>query len=454
MDQKANSEFLNSGMTGLFWKYALLALAGMMFSCLAVIIDGYIMGNGVGEMALAGIAVVINLMYFGMGVSMMLGVGASTLAGIKLGEGDDEGARDVYGSIIIFTIIATVIVSAVALIFIDPLLRFLGATDAVLPYAKSYAVFFFCFFPLCILGQVAYYFCRMAERPRAAAAIFIAAGLAAIVGEYFLVFHLNWGTAASAFSFVMGIAGTVFLLPYVQKVDNPFRLTRKNLKINMGYIGESVKIGLPMFLIQICPAITTVVINRQLMVYGGTDLHLSAFGIFNAYIVYVMNGMASSFATGMQPIASVNYGANRYDRLKKLIKVGIIQSFIVLLVVQIIVYAAARPIVGFFSGPVPELIDITVDAMRVFIVLYALGNISTLVGGYYIGVGKTALAIINSTTRVLIFAVPLLFIIPRFFGLEGVWMAQPVADVFACIIAIICIVIEYKKLSRSEATLN
>lgn len=447
---EGDSEFLNSPMTKLFWKYALLALVGMMFSCLAVILDGFFMGNGVGPMALAAIAVAVTMMYFGMGLSQMLGIGASTLAGIKLGDGDEEGARDVYGTSILFTIILTVIISALCLIFMKPLLYFLGSTDEVYPYALDYARVFFIMFPACMLGQIAYYFCRLAERPKAAAVFFVAGGLGAIVVEYILVFKLGFGTAASAWDFVIGIAATIFLIPYLQMTKNKFKLNRRNLKLNFSYVWETIKIGFPMFLFNLCPLITTVIINKQIIAQGGTDLHLAAFGIFNAYVVYVMNAMASSFTVGLQPIASVNYGAKAFSRVRSLIKVSIPQSFVVLLIVEVLVMIFAKPIVAFFAGGYGELTDITTGAMRINILLFAFGSVATLVGGYFIGIEKNGLAILNSTTRVLIFAVPLLFILPSIMGLTGVWAAQPFADACACVLAVICIVHEYRQLGKKE----
>lgn len=453
LHEASSSEFLTKGMTGLFWKYALLALVGTIFSNIAVILDGYFMGNGVGQMALAGIAVVISLMYLCMATFNMIGVGASTLAGIKIGAGDEEGAKEVYGSTLVFTTLITVIFSILALIFCNPILRFLGATDTVLPYARDYALIFFVFFPLCILGQVAYFFCRVAGRPRPAAIVFTLAGVAAMIVEYVLVFHCHWGTSASAVDFVIGIAGTAPLLLYLQKQKTVFALGKKHLRIHKQYTWETLKIGFPMFLFNFCPLITTVIINRQLITYGGSDLHLAAFGIFNAYIVYVLNGITNAFAAGMQPIASVNLGAKKYGRLRSVIKVGVVQSFVVLLVLQIIVYVFARPFVGFFAGGSAELVGITVEAMRFFIIVYAFGNVATLVGGYYISVEKNLLALVNSTTRVLIFAVPMLFVIPRFLGLNGVWLAQPFADVLACVVAVICIAHELKTLRNKEIAL-
>ena len=445
-----DSELLTKPMTGLFWKYSVLALVGILFSCLAVILDGFFMGNGVGSMALAAIAVAVIFMYFAMGLSMMLGIGGTTVAGIKLGDGDEEGARDVYGTILVFGLIVSVVVGVLCMIFMKPLLTLLGATPDVYPYAADYAKVFFAMIPACVLGQIAYYFCRLAEKPTPAAIFFVAGGLGAIVVEYILVFKCHWGTAASAWDFVIGLAATIFLIPYLQCTKNVFQLSVRNLKMNFRYVADSIRIGFPMFLLQFCPMITTAVINNQIVIQGGSDLHIAAFGIFNAYMVYVMNAFVTGFTAGMQPIASVNYGAKANGRVRSLIKTGMIQSFIVILVVEILVMVFANPLVEFFAGGAGELADITVGALRINIALFAFGSIATLVGGYYISIGKIGLALLNSTTRVIIFCVPLLLILPRIIGLNGVWAAHPVADAFEFVIAAICITKEYKHLGEVE----
>ena len=445
-----DSELLTKPMTGLFWKYSVLALVGILFSCLAVILDGFFMGNGVGEMALAAIAVAVSFMYFAMGLSSMLGIGATTVAGIKLGDGDEEGARDVYGTILVFGLIVSVVVGALCLIFMKPLLTLLGATSDIYPYAADYAKVFFAMLPTCVLGQIAYYFCRLAEKPTPAAIFFVAGGLGAIVVEYILVFKCHWGTAASAWDFVIGLAATIFLIPYLQCTKNVFKLSARNLKMNFKYVAETIRIGFPMFLLQFCPMITTAVINNQIVAQGGSDLHIAAFGIFNAYIVYVMNAIVTGFTAGMQPIASVCYGAKASGRVRSLIRTGMVQSFLAILVIEILVMVFANPLVQFFAGGAGELADITVSALRIYIVLFAFGSIATLAGGYYISIDKIGLALINSTTRVVIFCVPLLFILPKIIGLNGVWAAQPVADALAFVLAAVCIVKEYKRLGEDE----
>ena len=444
-----DSELLNGNVSSLFRKYAFMACIGALGSCIAVILDGFFMGNGVGEMALAGISIVITFMYFMLALTNMYGIGASTVAGIMLGKGDTEEARKVYGATLAGQVIIAIVVAVIVMSFLEPILVFLGATSDVLPYAVHYSNYFWPLFPLVCIGMHSYFFCRLAEKPTAAMVAFVLAAVSAIIVEYVLVFKFHWDTAASALDCVIGIAGMVILVPYMQVSKNVFTLKLSDLKPVLSYNIQTIKIGFPMFVVNFCPLITTVVINRQLIAYGGNDLHIAAFGIFNAYVVYVMTAITNSLAQGLQPIASVNYGAKQFGRLRTLIKTSIGQSFVVMLALQVLVMVFATPIVGFFAGGAGELTDIAVHAMRIFILLYAFGNIATLVGGYYIGVEKMGLALLNSLTRVIIFAVPLLFIIPAIAGLDGVWYAQPVADVFACLVAMICIVKEYKSLGKN-----
>lgn len=449
-ENTGESEFLTKNITGLFWKYTLFALAGLVAQCAGVVADGMFIGNGVGEMGLAAIGVVATLMTFTAGFFLLFAIGSSTLAGIKLGNGEVEEAKNVYGSTLTFTAIISIAMAVLALIFVEPLLTALGATATILPYAKAYAVPFLIGFPFCVVGNTAYSFTRLAERPLMGSISYIVPCVVGAMIEYLMIFKFGFGVEASAYFYWIGVGGTIFLVPYLQCTGTIFKLRKTNLKVNPSYIWSSVKIGFPMFCIQGSALVITIIINHQIIKYGGNDLHIAAFGVFNAYIVYVLNVFTNAFITGMQPIISYNTGAGAHGRIRQIIKTGIVQSSIVIIVVMLIVYFAAYQIVPMFTGPVPELIEITVNAMRVFILLYALGNVSQLVAGYYIAVEKNGLAILNAISRVIIFAVPLLYIMPAIFGLDGVWMAQPGADLCACILALICIVYEYRRLGKLE----
>ena len=369
---------------------------------------------------------------------------------MKLGNGDVEGARKVYGSVMAFAFIFTVIVAVIALLNVESLLKALGATPEILPSAKAYAVPFLIFFPFSVVGFIAYFFTNVSEKPFPASLSLIIGAILAMVLEYIAIFILKWGIVGSAISFISGLAVTVFLIPYLQFSNSPFKLKTSDIKIDFSIIKETLKIGFAMFIIQISTIVSTIIINNLIIQKGGSELHIAAFGIINAHIAYVLTILTTAFITGILPIASFNIGAKSYHRVASLVKIAIAQSTIAIIAITILVFTFAAPIIAFFVGPNPELIQATSETMKIFLLLYALGSVTQIVSGYYMAVEKSGLAILNGLARGIIFAVPLLIILPHFFGLRGVWMAQPGADALSFILALICIMGETKRLKRLE----
>jgi len=446
----AESEFSSRSISGLFWKYSIFALAGLGFQAASVVADGIFVGTGLGEMGLAAISIIVPFWLLSVGFFGLFGVGASTLSAIRLGNGDAAGAREVYGKVIIFAFYISAILCLIIFLSLDAVLTRLGATPEILPYARAYAVPYLIGLPFCVVGTVAYYFTRLAEKPLAASIGYIAPAIIAIVAEYLFIFKFNMGMAGSAIPWVLCVGLSVFLIPYLQ-AKTIFKIKASDFIPNFRLTFESSKIGFAMFIIQVATMVSTAMINNLITANGGTGLDIASFGLLNAYIGYIFMLFTTAFIMGLQPIASYNMGAKLYSRVASLIKVGVTQSTALVIVVLIVTFVFADPIITFFVGPVPELVSNIKAIMQIWLALYALGNVSQIVSGFYMAMERNGFAILNGVARIFIFAVPLLLVLPRFFGLKGVWMAQPGADILAFALAIACIYGEYKKLGRMSA---
>ena len=223
-----------------------------------------------------------------------------------------------------------------------------------------------------------------------------------------------------------------------------------DFKIDFSIVKDVTKIGMAAFLSQICTVVSTIIINHQIIVYGGSELEIASFGTINGYIAYLITLLIAAFVAGMQPIASYNLGMKSWDRVRELIKKSFIYSCVFVNLLLVIVVIFSRPIVEFFSGDDLALVDSTTSILKVFIPMYGLGSMSLFVGGYFMAAGKNIKAIVSVISRIVFFAVPLLFIVPKIMGLSGIWFAQPVADVLAFILTGILIIIEYKKLGQKD----
>lgn len=449
----AESEFSSKSITSLFWKYSLFALAGMSVQMASTVADGFFVGNGIGPVGMGAIGIIVPFWITAVAFFNLFGIGSSILAAIKLGNGDKAGARDVYGSVVVFSFFFSIVLAIIVLLNVDAVLVKLGATPEILPAAREYVIPYLIGVPLCVVGTVGYYFTRLAERPLAASIGYMAPAIIAIIAEYIFIYKMHMGMAGSAIPWIICVGMSVLLLPYLQIVDPVFKLKVSDFKVNFGLIFGSCKIGFAMFIVNIATIFSTIMINNLIAKYGDPSLYIPVFAIINAYIAYILMIITVSFIQGIQPIVSYNYGAKLYSRVRSLIKVGVVQSSVFIILVMLIIFIFSTQIVTFFIGPVPPLVDATVATMKIYLLLYALGNVSQIVSGYFMAVEKNGLAILNGIARIIIFAVPLLIILPNYFGLNGIWMSQPGADLLSFALALVCIFNEYKNLKKQENTL-
>lgn len=451
MQQEAleTKEFAKKKITPLFWKYSLLALAGLIAQAISVIADGFFVGNGLGTIGLATIGIVASLWTVIIALGALFGIGGSTIIANKLGENDTEGAREAYATMTIFTFLFSLVLSIIALLNMENILVFLGATKDILPHAVDYTLPYFLAAPFSITGTALYYYTRAMGKPFASAVAYILPAVIATITEYLLIFKLGTGIAGSAASWIICVASAFFLLPYTQFVQGGLKLRLSDFKLNFKIIGSGLKIGFAPFLIELSVILTTVVVNRQIINYGGSELEIASFATVNAYIVYIIMLLCNALISGLLPIASFNYGMKAYSRVKELLKKASVQSVAVLTLLLIVIFIFARPIVSFFAGADVELIDPTIAIIKDFLPLYTLGLLALITSGYYQAIEKVTPALVSALCRIA-FSTPLLFLLPTFLGIKGIWYAQPVADAMAFILCAVLIIKEIRHLDSLE----
>lgn len=447
-------EFGTKSVASLFWKYTLFAMMGLAMQGLEIVADGYIVGRGIGPEGLATIGIIVPLNTITIALFLLFGVGASTLGIICIGQGRLDISREIYATVVVTGFFVSMIISVVVLANLDQVLRFLGATDEILPYAKKYALPYMLGFPIMILGNISYFFVRAAGKPLYAMLAYSGGAAIAIFFEYAAIFYFGMGIAGSAYAFIIGNGCSIFLLFYLQLGTTPFRIHSADLKMNrqifIKRISQLIKIcesGTAIFVIQISTIFSTILINRLMIQHGGTAFHVAAFGIINAYIAYIINILTTAFITGIQPIASYNIAAKRYSRVRKLIIIGMTQGTATLILIVAAVHLFSRPIVSFFVGSNDALVSLTMDTMKVFLLLCAFGNATQIASGYFMSIGNNKMAIFNGVIRLFI-AVPLYFLLSHFFGLNGLWASQPFADAFSFGFIAICI---WREVARIKA---
>ena len=448
-----NNEFAVKNITPLFWKYSLFGLAGLILQACSVIADGIFVGNSQGAIGLATIGIIASLWTVTLSLTALFGIGGATIIAARLGEGDREGARQAYASSTIFTFLFSLVLTIIAMLNMESILTFLGATKEILPHAVDYSTPYFLATPFCITGGALYYFCRAMGKPFAAAISYIVPAIIATVVEYICLFILGFGMEGSSLSWIICVGLAFPLVFYLQFTKDGYKIKLSDFKLRFHDIWTGVKIGFAPFISQLSVILTTVVINRQIINYGGGELGIAAFATINAYVIYIVMLLCNSLISGLLPIASFNYGLGRYDRVHELLKKASVQSTLGLTALLVLIFIFAKPIVGFFVGADVDLIVPTISIMKTALPLYTLGLLSLIVSGYFQALEINGVAILTGMAKVIV-STPLLFIFPKIFSYDGIWYAQPIADGIIFIISVVLIIRELKRLNQLEYKSN
>lgn len=442
-DKKLLTELSEKPVFSLLLQYAIPAIVAMVASSLYNIVDGIFIGQGVGAEAIMGLAITMPIMNLSAAFGAMVGVGGSTLLSVKLGEKDYNFAAKILGNVITLNCIIGIGLGAVMLLFLDPILRFFGASDYTIPYARDFMV-------IVLIGNVFTHLflglnamLRSSGKPKKAMKATIMTVIINIALAPLFIFVLHLGIRGAALATVL--SQLIVLLWQFKLFSNPdelIHLRRDTYRLERRIVTGSLSIGLSPFLINLCACIVVIIINKQLVSYGG-DVAVGAYGIANRmmfFFVMVVIGINQ----GMQPIAGFNFGAKHYTRLNQVLKYAITIATGIWIVGFIVCVLLATPVASAFTND-EELLKEAAHALRVMNLVVPIIGFQMITIGFFQSIGKAGISIFLSLTRQLLFLVPLLLILPNFFGLEGIWYSVPIADGTAAITAAIVLIYHMRK---------
>lgn len=442
-DKKLLTELSEKPVFSLLLQYAIPAIVAMVASSLYNIVDGIFIGQGVGAGAIMGLAITMPIMNLSAAFGAMVGVGGSTLLSVKLGEKDYNFAAKILGNVITLNCIIGIGLGAVMLLFLDPILRFFGASDYTIPYARDFMV-------IVLIGNVFTHLflglnamLRSSGKPKKAMKATIMTVIINIALAPLFIFVLHLGIRGAALATVL--SQLIVLLWQFKLFSNPnelIHLRRDTYRLERRIVTGSLSIGLSPFLINLCACIVVIIINKQLVSYGG-DVAVGAYGIANRmmfFFVMVVIGINQ----GMQPIAGFNFGAKHYTRLNQVLKYAITIATGIWIVGFIVCVLLATPVASAFTND-EELLKEAAHALRVMNLVVPIIGFQMITIGFFQSIGKAGISIFLSLTRQLLFLVPLLLILPNFLGLEGIWYSVPIADGTAAITAAIVLIYHMRK---------
>lgn len=434
MDNKKATLALGSKPVGqLLRQYALPAIVAMVASSLYNIIDRAFIGQVVGPMAISGLAITFPFMNLSGAFGAAVGVGASTAISVKLGQKDYQTAEQLLGNTVTLNLLIGFVFSVVCLVFLDPILYFFGASNETLPYARS-------FMQIILLGNMVthMYFgmnavLRAASKPRQAMNATIFTVLMNILLDSVFILWWGWGIRGAAVATVLSQSmALMYQLKLFMNKQQLLHFKRGIYRLRKDLVGNIISVGVSPFLMNLCACLIVIFMNNQLVRYGG-DLSVGSYGIANAISTIFMM-FVIGVNQGMQPIAGYNYGSQQLDRLIKVLQLAILSATIIMttgwMIAMFLPYYCAR----LFTTD-PTLIEISIKAIRIDMLFFPFVGSQMVITNFFQCIRKVKVSIFLSLSRQLLFLLPLLYILPQFFGLDGVWYALPASDITAAIVA-------------------
>jgi len=418
----------------LLLKYSVPAIIGMMVNALYNVVDRIFIGNipNVGPMAITGLGVTMPIMTIILAFGMLVGIGATTNISIKLGQAKREEAEGIIGNSITLAIVIGLLLTIVGLVFSDQILTMFGASEGSLSYAKDYIniILLGCVFN--ILAMLFNNIIRGDGNPKLSAIIMAVGCGANIILDAVLIFGFNMGIKGAAIATITSQAITaIWGLLYYLKGKSNLEFKTSTLKLNKNSVSSIFVIGAAPFAMQIATSLVQIISNNSLKVYGG-DLSIGAMATVSS-IMMIFLMPVFGLVQGMQPIVGFNYGARNYDRSKKVLKLSVISATIIFVVGFLLIQIIPNVLVGMFNKDA-QLMDITIKGLKKYSLGLPLIALSIVGTNYIQSIGKAKVAMVLSLLRQVILLIPMIIILPKFLGIDGVWFAQPVSDIIAAII--------------------
>lgn len=430
----------------LLLRYSLPAIVAMTASSLYNMMDSIFIGHGVGHLAIAGLAITLPFMNIAAAFGSLVGVGASTLVSMKMGQKDMKSATLILGNVILLNAIIGSVFTILSLCFLDSILFFFGASEVTLPYARDYM-------QVILLGNIiTHIYMGLNEVMRASGypqrAMFATLFAVAINGVFnsLFIFVFDMGIQGAALGTIcaqlLALGG---ILLHFSSRQSFIRFQRGIFNFKRKIVLNMLAIGLAPFLMNLCSCLVVILINNGLKTYGG-DLAIGAFGIVNR-ISFLFIMIIMGFNQGMQPIAGYNYGARQIDRVIKILKYTVFCAVGVATFGFLICQLFPRQIIYLFTTH-EELVNTAAQGLKIVLAFFPPVGFQMVTSSFFQSIGMPQKAIFLSLTRQLLFLVPCLILLPKFFETTGVWASIPVADFTAVITAAFMLSRQLRKFRR------
>lgn len=444
-------ELASKPIPSLVRRYTIVTGQGMLAQIIMVVLEGLVMGWGLGAHGLACVSIIMSAEFLNLAFGNLFGTGVPAIVGNLLGAGDVKGASKAFSQGFWLTSIVSIILAVIMAVFTEPICAFFGATPDIMADTVLGVRTFSILLPFTVVGQMVTAVMRVDEKVQIQANLMTVSAIVAIIWLALSTFIFKLGTMGAGIYYGLSIGiWAIGAFWFIGGKKSQLQIKLADLKLDMAICGQIFKIGFPFFLVQAATFIFNTVANTLLGTLGGElgSLYIAAFAVINGYILYIVMMIAQCFSYGLQPIAAFNAGAKAWDRLKQSLSCAIKYQIVVLLIVSIVIWLAATPVCAFFAGSDADLVEVAASATRIIIIAVCLGYLAMTVSIYFQSVEKVVLSTFCSLLRYVICSVPLMYLLGNMMGVQGIWIALVVADAITGIISIALALNEQKRLNK------
>ena len=447
---KAPVELETKKISTLLKEYAVPGIIAMTASSLYNMVDSIYIGHikDVGALAISGLAVTFPVMNLGTAIGTLVGVGASTLTSMLLGQKNYVTANTVLPNVVTLNVVLGALFSVLVLAFLKPVLFFFGASDAIYPFARDYMVIILAGFIISHLYFGLNALIRATGNPRLAMGLTLFTVISNAVLDPLFIFVLGLGVKGAAIATVLcQTISLIYSLVYFSSGKNVIHFGRRIFGFSAKIARTSLGIGLGPFLMNAAACLVSMFINQQLRKYGG-DLAIGAYGIINR-VSFLFLMVVMGINQGMQPIASYNFGAGKGRRVKEVYWLSVFWATLVTTAGFFVFELFPGAAVSMFTNDA-ELKGLAVHGMRLMNFTFPIIGFQIISTNLFQCLGMVRKSVFLSLSRQLIFLLPALYLLPLAFGIEGVWLSYPASDVLAFTCTVILVIRLVRQLERSE----
>lgn len=440
-------ELSDANVGRLMLKYFIPAFIGVFLNALYNIVDRIFIGQGVSAEALSGISVIFPVMLIMMGFGMLIGIGTGVLVSINLGKKDHEMAEKTLGTGFLLMILVSLTVMIVTYLLKEPILLSFGSTPETFQFANDYLNIILAGTLFMIVGFSLNNVIRSEGNARIAMISMILSSVTNIILDYVFIFWLDMGVRGAALATIISMfVLMIWVLVHFRSSRSVIKLKFSNIKIDRNILVEIIAIGMAPFSMQIANSFVQGLLNKKLIFFGG-DLAAGAMGIINSVVtLFIMAIVAINMAS--QPIIGFNYGAKSVLRVKETLKIALLSATGIAVGAFILIESIPGVIVNLFNNDSELLYEIAVNGIRLVILALPVVGFQVVASNFFQSVGKAKIAIFATLFRQVIMLIPLILIFPTFWGINGIWLAFPVADTMSAIAVSILLMREWKKLNE------